>query len=106
MRQKLAFACAWLHEPKLLLMDEPLSGLDPRGIRAAKQAIKERAQAGTGVLLSSHQLDLIEELADRILIIDRGAKVFDGTLAEARALVAADSSLEDIFFAITKDAGA
>ncbi len=106
MRQKLAFACAWLHEPKLLLMDEPLSGLDPRGIRAAKQAIKERAQAGTGVLLSSHQLDLIEELADRILILDRGAKVFDGTLAEARALVAADSSLEDIFFAITKDAGA
>lgn len=106
MRQKLAFACAWLHEPKLLLMDEPLSGLDPRGIRAAKLAIKERAQAGTAVLLSSHQLDLIEELADRILVIDRGTKVFDGTLAEARALVAADSSLEDIFFAITKDAGA
>jgi len=103
MRQKLAFACAWLHEPRLLLMDEPLSGLDPRGIRAAKQSIQRRAQAGSAVVLSSHQLDLIEELAHRLLILDRGAKVFDGTLEEARARVAPGSSLEDIFFAITKD---
>lgn len=103
MRQKLAFCCAWLPEPRLLLMDEPLSGLDPRGIRSAKQAIRDIASRGTAVLLSSHLLELIQELAHRILILDRGRKVFAGTLAEARASIAVDegSSLEEVFMAVT-----
>jgi ABC-2 type transport system ATP-binding protein len=103
MRQKLAFACAWLPRPRLLLLDEPLSGLDPRGIRAAREAIRDLARSGTAVLLSSHQLELIEALADRILILDRGRRVFLGTLAEARASLEglAGSSLEEIFFAAT-----
>lgn len=103
MRQKLAFACAWLTKPRLVLLDEPLTGLDPRGIRSAKRAIAELASEGAAVILSSHMLELIQELASRILILDRGAKVFDGTLAQARdAVRAPGSSLEEIFLRITE----
>ena len=107
MRQKLACATAWLPSPRLMLLDEPLSGLDPRGMRSAKDAIRTLARGGTAVLLSSHQLELIEALADRILILDRGRRVFLGTLVEARALVAgaAGTSLEEIFLAATGKPG-
>jgi len=104
MRQKLACAQAWLSEPRLMLLDEPLSGLDPRGIRSAREAIRQLARAGTAVLLSSHQLELIEALADRLLILDRGRRVFLGTLAEARATLAGaggPQSLEEIFLSAT-----
>ena len=100
MRQKLAFSCAWLPGPRIVLLDEPLSGLDPRGIRSAKDAIRELAAGGTAVILSSHLLSLIEELADRLLIIDRGRRVFLGSLGEARA-ASSRSNLEEVFFAIT-----
>lgn len=108
MRQKLAFCSAWLPRPKLVLLDEPLSGLDPRGIRSAKQAILDLAREGTGVILSSHLLELIEELAHRLLILDRGRKVFAGTLAEARSSLAPreGSTLEEIFMAATGTATA
>jgi ABC-2 type transport system ATP-binding protein len=103
MRQKLACAQAWLPRPSLMLLDEPLSGLDPRGIRSAREAIRELARAGTAVLLSSHQLELIQALADRILILDRGRRRFLGTLAEARLLAGGEgSSLEEIFLAATE----
>ena len=101
MRQKLACAQAWLPSPRLMLLDEPLSGLDPRGIRSAREAIRALAKSGTAVLLSSHQLELIEALADRILILDRGRRVFLGTLEEARATHAGAPSLEEIFLAAT-----
>jgi ABC-2 type transport system ATP-binding protein len=86
-----------------VLLDEPLSGLDPRGIRAAKQAILELAARGAAVILSSHLLELIEALASRLLILDRGRCVFVGTLDEARAAFPAQQrgSLEEIFFAAT-----
>lgn len=110
MRQKLACAQAWLPRPSLMLLDEPLSGLDPRGIRSAREAIRELARAGTAVLLSSHQLELIQALADRILILDHGRRLFLGTLAEARLLAGGEgATLEDIFLAATErplDAGA
>jgi ABC-2 type transport system ATP-binding protein len=88
----------------VVLMDEPLSGLDPRGIRSAKQALRELAADGTAVILSSHLLELIEELASRMLILDRGRKVFVGTLIEARSAIRADegSSLEEVFLAVTE----
>jgi ABC-2 type transport system ATP-binding protein len=106
MRQKLAFCCAWLPRPRLVLLDEPLSGLDPRGIRAAKSAIAEIAAMGSAVILSSHLLELVQALAHRILILDRGQRRFDGTLEEARRSINAlpGSSLEEIFFAATDDA--
>lgn len=108
MRQKLAFCCAWLSRPRVILMDEPLSGLDPRGIRSAKDAIASIARAGAAVILSSHLLELIEELADRLLIIHGGRRVFFGTLAEAREAHAAQagSSLEEIFMAVTEEGSA
>ena len=104
MRQKLACAQAWLPRPRLLLLDEPLSGLDPRGIRSAREAIQVLAAEGTAVLLSSHQLELIELLAERILILARGRRLFLGTLAEARATLAGagERSLEEIFLAVTE----
>lgn len=104
MRQKLAFACAWLSQPRVVLMDEPLSGLDPLGIRAAKAAIRELAEGGVAVVLSSHLLELIEQLAQRILILHRGRRAFLGTLAEARAsdLASEGTGLEEIFLAATE----
>lgn len=106
MRQKLAYCCAWLPRPAVSLLDEPLSGLDPRGIRAARAAIREMALGGSAVIISSHQLELIELLADRLLIISDGRKVFDGTLDEARALSAgAGRTLEEIFMEITSGSG-
>ena len=103
MRQKLAICCAWLVRPRVLLMDEPLSGLDPRGIRSAKDAVREIAAEGTAVILSSHLLELIEELAHRILILDHGRRLFLGTLDEARRQANAQAStrLEDVFMAVT-----
>ena len=103
MRQKLAFAQAWLTGPEVVLMDEPLSGLDPLGIRAAKEEIQELAANGAAIVLSSHLLKLIEERADRLLIIDSGRAVFTGTLSEARAsdLAERGGSLEEIFLAAT-----
>jgi ABC-2 type transport system ATP-binding protein len=107
MRQKLSCAQAWLSRPRLMLLDEPLSGLDPRGIRSAREAIRALAREGTAVLLSSHQLELIEALADRILILRRGRRVFLGTLAEARASHggAEGATLEAIFLAATDEDG-
>lgn len=106
MRQKLAFSCAWLSEPRLVLLDEPLSGLDPRGIRSAKQAIVDLARAGAAVILSSHLLELVQALSDRILVMSAGRAVFHGTLDEARAAVlgAPGGSLEDVFLRVTGDA--
>ena len=103
MRQKLAFAQAWLTKPRVLLMDEPLSGLDPLGIRAAKAEILQMAAEGAAIVLSSHLLKLIEELADRLLILDAGRAVFTGTLEEAREsdLAGKGGSLEEIFLAAT-----
>ena len=102
MKQKVAIACGLLHEPKALLFDEPLTGLDPLGIRKMKETIVARARHGAAIVVSSHLLHLVEEICTRIVIIDRGIKVGDGTLAELSAQAAgAGSSLEQIFLAVT-----
>jgi len=104
MRQKLAFACAFLRDPKVLLLDEPLTGLDPKAIRNVRNSIRARADAGAAVIVSSHLLDLVERLCDRILVLHRGRTVALGTLDEIRdGARAAGKSLEDVFFAITED---
>lgn len=104
MRQKLAIACAWLSNPKVVLLDEPLAGLDPRGIRTARSAIRMLADEGVAVILSTHLLELIEAMADRILIMDKGRRLFGGTLAEARERITAapGTSLEELFLAATE----
>jgi ABC-2 type transport system ATP-binding protein len=103
MKQKVAIACGLLHDPKVLLFDEPLTGLDPLGIRRMRQTIVTRGQNGGAVIVSSHLLHLVEEICTRIVIIDRGAKVADGTMAElsAQARAAGGSNLEQIFLAVT-----
>jgi ABC-2 type transport system ATP-binding protein len=104
MKQKLTIACGLLHDPSVLLFDEPLTGLDPLGIRRMKQTIVARARQGAAVVVSSHLLHLVEEICTRIVIIHKGVKVADGSLQElaARAdLAAADPDLEQIFLRAT-----
>jgi ABC-2 type transport system ATP-binding protein len=104
MLQKLALACAFLREPRVIILDEPLTGLDPRGIRNIKQSIRRRAAAGMAFLLSSHLLGLVEALCDQVLILNRGKKMAFGSLEFIRnlATVHADASLEEVFFAVTE----
>ena len=102
MKQKLAIACGLLHEPKVLLLDEPLTGLDPVGIRRMKMTIMSRAEAGAAVILSSHLLHLVEEICTRVLVIQRGRVVACGTIPEIIAGRPDLSShkLEDVFLAL------
>jgi ABC-2 type transport system ATP-binding protein len=105
MKQKLAIACGLLHQPKALLLDEPLTGLDPVGIRRMKETIAARAREGTAVILSSHLLHLVEELCTRLLVIRKGAMVAFGTLGDivAERPELTGRSLEEIFIALTGD---
>ena len=102
MRQKLSIAAALLHDPPLLMLDEPLGGLDPRGARALKDLLRERAARGFGVLVSTHLLDVAERLCDRVLILDHGRKRTEGTLAELRE-GKESRSLEDVFLELTRE---
>ncbi len=104
MRQKVAIVCAYLHQPQVVLLDEPLTGLDPRGIRIMKDSIRERAGQGIAFMVSSHLLDLVEDLCTHLLVMHRGRSLFCGAVSEARQIAAsaAGSTLEDIFFHITE----
>ncbi len=105
MRQKVAVACAYLHDPQVILFDEPLTGLDPRGIRTLKQSIVERAAAGAAIIISSHLLSLVEDLCTHLLILQKGRSLFCGPVAAAReafAVAGHDASLEDLFFKATE----
>lgn len=101
MRQKVAIACAYLHDPEVILFDEPLTGLDPPGIRTAKESIAARARGGSAIVVSSHLLALVEDICTHLLILQRGKRLFFGRVDEARAMFSgADSqaSLEEVFF--------
>jgi ABC-2 type transport system ATP-binding protein len=97
MKQKLAIACGLLHEPRVLLLDEPLTGLDPIGIRNMKRTIASRAEQGTTVLLSSHLLTLVEELCSHLLVIRRGKLIAFGPIGELRG----ERRLEELFLELT-----
>jgi ABC-2 type transport system ATP-binding protein len=104
MRQKVVIACGLVRSATTLLFDEPLTGLDPLGIRRMRETIASRAREGAAILLSSHLLHLVEEVCTRVMIMDRGRKVADGTFDELRAraeLAQAGSSLEQIFLRVT-----
>ncbi len=105
MRQKMAIVCAYLHDPQAVLLDEPLTGLDPRGIRTMKDSIRRRAEQGAAVILSSHLLALVEDVCSHLLILDRGRKRLFGRIDEVRASFSdmdADASLEEVFFRATE----
>ncbi|MEN9508264.1 MAG: hypothetical protein RLZZ621_827 [Gemmatimonadota bacterium] len=103
MKQKLAIACGLLHQPRVLLLDEPLTGLDPLAIRRMKETISARAREGAAVVLSSHLLHLVEELCTRLLVIRRGEAVAFGTIEEIVQMrpELAGRSLEEMFLALT-----
>jgi len=105
MRQKLAIACGLLHSPSALILDEPLTGLDPAGIRKMKATVAHRARGGAAVVLSSHLLHLVEELCTQILVLHRGRRVAYGPIASiiAERPELAGRGLEDVFLALTGD---
>jgi ABC-2 type transport system ATP-binding protein len=106
MRQRTVFAAALIHEPKLLIADEPTVGLDPKSIRMLKDLLRAESNRGTTVFLSTHSLDIAQELADRIGIVDRGRLIGCGTLADLRKQTRLDGSLEDVFLKLTAETAA
>src|SRR5262249_19036457 len=102
MRQRTVFASALVHEPRVLITDEPTVGLDPYSIRQLKDLLRRQADSGTTVFLSSHSLDVVEELADRIAIVNHGRLIGCGTLEALRSQASVDGSLEKVFLTLTR----
>ena len=100
MKQKLATISAWLHEPKLILMDEPFVGLDPKAAHILKGMMREHCAGGGAIFFSTHVLEVAEKLCDKVAIIRRGKLVRSGTMEEVRG----DDSLEEVFLELEEDA--
>ena len=100
MKQKLAIISAWLHEPKLILMDEPFVGLDPKAAHILKGMMREHCAGGGAIFFSTHVLEVAEKLCDKVAIIRRGKLVRSGTMEEVRG----DDSLEEVFLELEEDA--
>ncbi len=106
MRQKLAICCAYLHDPEVILLDEPLTGLDPRGIRELKKSIVQRGQSDAAVIISSHLLAMVEDICTHVLILHLGRQRFCGPIGELKDAFGTDeqdTSLESIYFRATED---
>jgi ABC-2 type transport system ATP-binding protein len=101
MRQKTALAAALMHDPQVLILDEPTVGLDPKSARLIKDILRQMADRGSAVFLSTHILEIAERMCDRIGIIDHGGLVAVGTMSELRTLGAGATNLEDIFLGLT-----
>ena len=101
MKQRVVFASALIHDPKVLIVDEPLVGLDPRSARIVKDLFIAQARRGVAVLMSTHLLSIAEELADTIGIVDHGRLLAHGSLAELRERVRSRGPLEDLFLKLT-----
>jgi ABC-2 type transport system ATP-binding protein len=105
MKQKTALAGALIHDPQLLILDEPLTGLDAAMARQVKDLLQARTRAGATVILTTHILEVAERMADRIGVLQRGRLRAEGTLAELRAQAGAgDATLEDLFLELTAEA--
>jgi ABC-2 type transport system ATP-binding protein len=104
MKQRLVFAAALMHEPRVLILDEPMVGLDPQNARVVKNRLRALADAGVTIFMSTHVLSLAEEIADRIGIVYGGKLLFLGTVQELRSkMERADDNLEQLFLALTND---
>jgi ABC-2 type transport system ATP-binding protein len=104
MKKKLGLACALIHEPSVLILDEPINGLDPRATRDVNERLLAEAARGTTIFVSTHLLDMAEKLCDRVGIIHRGALAATGSVDEVRAVAASTGSLEDVFLKMTDEA--
>jgi ABC-2 type transport system ATP-binding protein len=105
MRQRVLLASAFMRRPKVLLVDEPMVGLDPQGMRLVKRVLREAADAGAVVLMSTHTLDIVEEVCDRVLVMGRGRLLADGSAADLVATLDVQdgmaATLEDLFLQLT-----
>jgi ABC-2 type transport system ATP-binding protein len=101
MKKKLALICALLHEPSVLVLDEPTSGLDPLATRRLNELLSARQKRGTTILLSSHLLDQVEKLCDRVAIMASGQIAAVGKIADLKRQRGENASLEEVFFAVT-----
>jgi ABC-2 type transport system ATP-binding protein len=103
MRQRTVFASALLHEPQVLIVDEPTVGLDPRSVRLLKDLLRAEAQRGVTIFLSTHSLDIAQELAHRIGVVGNGKLISCGSLDTLRKQAALDGSLEEVFLKLTEE---
>jgi ABC-2 type transport system ATP-binding protein len=101
MQQKTALAAALVHDPKVLVLDEPTVGLDPRSARLIKDMLRQMANRGAAVFLSTHILEIAERMCDRIGIINKGELIAVGSMDELRSIGKGETSLEDIFLSLT-----
>ena len=104
MRQKLAISCGYLHTPQVILLDEPMTGLDPHGIRKLKESVQKRAAAGSAVIISSHLLAMVEDICSHVLILKQGHQRFFGKIDELKQSFRNEHdslTLEQIFFQAT-----
>ncbi|OGO42591.1 MAG: ABC transporter [Chloroflexi bacterium RBG_16_57_9] len=101
MRQKTVLAAALIHDPKVLVLDEPTVGLDPKSARLIKDILRQMADRGAAVFLSTHILEIAERMCDRIGIINKGELIAEGTMSELRSSGKGETSLEDIFLGLT-----
>jgi len=104
MRQRTVFAAALIHEPRILVVDEPMVGLDPLSIRLVKDLLRTYANRGNTVLMSTHTLSIAEEIADRVSVMRSGELAFDGSVAQLRQeLPTAGESLESLYLALMRE---
>jgi ABC-2 type transport system ATP-binding protein len=106
MKKKLGLACALVHDPAVLILDEPINGLDPRAARDVQERLIASAARGKTIFVSTHLLDMAERMCHRVGIINRGALVATGTLDQLRDASSASSSLEEVFLKVTDEEGA
>lgn len=103
MKQRVAFAAALIHNPDVVILDEPMVGLDPKSMRLVKDLLRRRAEEGTTVFMSTHTLAIAEEIADRIGVINEGELLFLGTFAELQTRLAnQQGNLEELYLALTE----
>lgn len=102
MKQKIALISALIHDPEVLMLDEPMVGLDPQAAYNLKELMRERTQRGKSVFFSSHVMDVVEKIVDRIIIIKKGELIFQGTIEELKSLQSYERDLEKLFLEMTK----
>ena len=103
MKQRLIMCAALVHQPKVLIVDEPMVGLDPKGARLVKNIFREQAEKGTTLFMSTHSLEVAEEVCDEIAIIQKGRIIVRGTAGELREQAGMDGKLEDVFLRLTQE---